>query len=469
MATPSADAAAQGAPESPAAAPRATRLGDRPLNQAIWALAGPALVELSLITLVQLVSLMMVGRLGPAAIDAVGLTNQPVFFAQSIFVALDVGTTALVAHAIGAGDPRTANEAAKQTFVLNVSMGIIVSLVCYVLARPALVFMGASPDTMVQAIPYFRAVGASLAFNTLALSLTAILRGAGDTRTPMRINIVANFVLVAVGFPLIYGLWGLPHLGVLGAGYGTVAAYLTACALALRAVFSGRCPVRVSFRDGYRFHADLVRRIVRVGLPAAGEQAVMRGGVVLFLRVVAGLGTVTFAAHQIALNVWSLSYTPGQAFSIAATTLVGQNLGAGRPDLAEKAGRATNRIAAVMAIATGIFFILARRWIFGLYSGDPQVATEGEVAMIILGLLQPLQSIQFAYAGGLRGAGDTRFPLLSTFLGVWPFRLGLGYLFVSGLGMGLFGAWLAIAADQTCRSLLILLRWRSGRWKLTSV
>lgn len=89
--------------------------------------------------------------------------------------------------------------------------------------------------------------------------------------------------------------------------------------------------------------------------------------------------------------------------------------------------------------------------------------------MIILGLLQPLQSVQFAYAGGLRGAGDTRFPLLSTFLGVWPFRLGLGYLFVSGLGMGLFGAWLAIAADQTCRSLLILLRWRSGRWKLTSV
>jgi putative MATE family efflux protein len=424
--------------------PDALSLTARPLRQAIWALAGPALVELS-------------------------LTNQPVFFAQSVFVALDVGTTALVAHAIGAGDPRTANAAAQQTFVLNISLGVVVSLLCAALASPVLLFMGASPDTMVQGVPYFRTVGAALAFNTLALSLTAILRGAGDTRTPMRINVIANVVLVAVGFPLIYGVGGLPRLGVLGAGYGAVAAYVTACGLALRAVLGGRCPVRISFRDGYRFRPDLVRRIIRVGLPAAGEQAVMRGGVVLFLRVVAGLGTVTFAAHQIALNVWSLSYTPGSAFSIAATTLVGQHLGARRPDLAERAGQATNRIAAVLAVATGIFFVLGRRWIFGLYSGDAQVASEGEIAMIILGLIQPLQSIQFAYAGGLRGAGDTRFPLLSTFLGVWPFRLGLGYLLVDGLGLGLLGAWLAIAADQTCRSLLILWRWRSGRWKLARV
>ena len=461
--------AAPGAASLTGAAAESPLLTDRPLQRAIWSLAGPALVEQSLITLVSLVSLMMVGRLGPRAIDAVGLTSQPVFFTQSIFVALDVGTTALVARAIGAGDPRTANEAAKQTFVLNISMGILVSLLCAALARPVLVFMGAGPDTLAMAIPYFRTVGAALAFNTLALSLTAILRGAGDTRTPMRINIVANIVLIAVGFPLIYGLGGLPRFGVLGAGYATVAAYVTACGLALQAVFSGRCPVRVSFRDGYRFQADLVRRIVRVGLPAAGEQAVMRGGVMLFLRVVAGLGTVTFAAHQIALNIWSLSYTPGTAFSIAATTLVGQNMGAARPDMAERAGQVTNRMAAVLAIATGIFFVLGRRWIFGLYSGDPQVAAEGGIAMIVLGLIQPLQSIQFAYAGGLRGAGDTRFPLLSTFIGVWPFRLGLGYLFVDAFGMGLFGAWLAIAADQTCRSLLILWRWRTGRWKLTAV
>jgi putative MATE family efflux protein len=468
-AAPRAPAPQPAPPHGKAPAAAGVRLTERPLRAAIWALAGPALVELSLVTLVQMIGLMMVGRLGPTAIDAVGLTNQPVFFAQSIFVALDVGTTALVAHAIGAGDRELADAAALQTFVLNVALGVVLSGLCAILARPVLVFMGAGPATLAVGVPYFRIIGAALAFNTLALSLTAILRGAGDTLTPMRINIAANVVLVLVGTPLIYGLAGLPRLGVTGAGIGTVCAYVTACGLALRAVFSGRCPVRVSFRRGYRFDAALVRRIVRVGLPSAGEQAAMRGGVLLFMRVVAGLGTVTFAAHQIAGNVWSLSFMPGQAFSIAATTLVGQHMGAGRPDLAERAGAATNRIAFLAACAVGVLFVLGRRWIFSLYTPDPQVADEGQVALLILGLMQPLQSLQFALAGGLRGAGDTRWPLLATFVGVWVFRLCLGYLFVDGLGWGLAGAWLAIAADQSCRSAFVVWRWKSGRWKLARV
>jgi len=416
-------------------------------------------------TLVQMLNMIMVSRVGPEATAAVGLTNQPFMFALALFFALNVGTTAVVARSIGARDFNTANEAARQSFLINAALAVVFSLVGYVFAGNILLFMRAEPEVLPGGLVYFRIISATFGFSSLSMGLSAMLRGAGDTRTPMLINIVANAVVVVLGYPLIYGLGFIPALGVAGAGIASGAARFTGMAMALRALTTGNVPLRISLRDGFRLHWPVLERIVRVGFPSAMEQLIMRSGQLVFVRVVAGLGTQTMAAHQIALNVISLSFMPGMAFSIAATTLVGQSLGARRPDTAVAVGWEVRRLGTWLACGVGGVFIFGAPWIMRLYTTEASVIAQGALALRIIGLIQPFMITQFILAGALRGAGHTTWPLLATASGMWGVRVVLVYVLVSWLGFGLAGAWTAMALDQLFRSSMVLLRYRqTHKW-----
>ncbi|MDP3058542.1 MAG: MATE family efflux transporter, partial [bacterium] len=337
-----------------------TELSQKNLRAKVFNLSWPVLVEMLLVSLVSMADMIMVGRIGPAAIASVGLTNQPMFFALAIFMALNVGTTAIVARSIGAGDVATATDTAKQTFVITALMGFLVSILAVWGAPYVLKFMNAGTDVLSIGTIYFRIVGSGLIFTTLAMSAGAVLRGSGDTRTPMRINMIANLVNVVGNYLLIYGKFGFPQLGVAGAAIATTFSRAIACAIFFYVLFNGEKVIRLSLKDKYKYNSALASRVFSVGSAAAMEQFVLRGGQVAFARVVATLGTSTFAAHQIGLNVLSLSFMPGQAFSTAATTLVGQGLGARNPALAEKYGYETKRlgmyVAGFMAL---LFFIFA--------------------------------------------------------------------------------------------------------------
>jgi putative MATE family efflux protein len=432
-------------------------------------LAGPSIVEMTFLSLVQVLNMALVGHVGPAAVTAVGLTIQPVFMALGVFMALNVGTTALVARAVGARRYDEANEVARQTVMVNIALSAVMSALGYLFARDIMAFMGAGPDVLPVGTSYFRIVILTLSFNTLGMSLTAALRGAGDTVTPMRVNVVANILVVVLGYPLIYGKLGLPALGVLGAGIASGAARLTTLILVVRVVTSGRYAVRLSVRDRWRWRGDLVRRIAAIGLPAAAEQLVLRAGVIVFAKTVAGLGTVTFAAHQIAMNVLALTFMPGQALATAAATLVGQNLGAKRTDWAERCGWEARRLGLCVAIPMGLVFFFLGPWLMRIYTSDPLVIAGGALALRIFSVAQPSQTTQFILAGGLRGAGDTAWPLYTMAFGVWCFRVTLALLFVKVMHLGLGGAWMAMVVDQCVRSVLIYVRFRSGRWKLAKV
>ncbi len=429
-------------------------------------LAGPALVEMMFSSLIQVTNMIMVGHVGPAAVAAVGLTNQPVFFALSAFQSMDVGATALVARFIGSKKYDEASNVTRQILILNVLLALVLSVVGYYSARDVLIFMGAEPDVLAEGTRYFQIIMMTLSFNTLSMSLTSALRGAGDTRTPMRVNMVANILVVVLGYPLIYGKLGFPAMGVLGAAVAAGAARFIAFLQVLRVVTSGRFVIKIGLRDKWHWRGDLIKRMIRIGLPSAGEQFVMRGGVALFTRAVAGLGTEILAAHQIALNVLSLSFMPGQGFAIAATALVGQNLGAKRPDWAEKCGWETRRLGLYVASMMGVVFFVGAPLLMRIYTNDAVVIAAGAVALRITALAQPGQSTAFVLAGGLRGAGDTTWPLVATFIGVWGFRLALGLIFVEFFHWGLPGAWVAMFIDQQVRSLVIYNRFKSGKWKL---
>ncbi|HOP71293.1 MAG TPA: MATE family efflux transporter [Bacillota bacterium] len=435
------------------------------LRKRILNLALPALVEQTLMTLVSMADMIMVGRLGPWAITSVGLSNQPTFVAMSVFIALNVGATALVARFVGAGEKHQASKVARQALVIASIMGIILGFIGYYYATEILLFMGAEHDVIGPGTDYFRVICMGMPVWAVTISLTAALRGTGDTKTPMTVNTLANLVNVVGNYLLIYGHFGFPRLEVKGAAVATTFSRIVACLYMLYHIKKGDKNIQIFLGERFRFDLGIIKRILDIGIPAALEQAVMRSGQMTFARIVSSFGTITYAAHQIALNIEGFSFTPGMAFQIAATTLVGQSLGAKDPDRAERVGWETARIGALTGILTfGIYFFFGKYLAF-LYTDDPTVMDLAAGALKIIALIQPLMLANFILIGGLRGAGDTRYTLFITMAGFWGLRVVMAYLFAVKLGLGLFGAWIGMAMDMAGRCTLSYLRFKAGGWK----
>ncbi len=442
---------------------------ERDVRKVVWTLATPTLIEMVLVSLVGMADMIQVGRVGPAAITSVGLTNQPMMLLQSVYQALNVGTTALVARFIGMGRHKDASDTLKQTFVVTVVMALVTSMFAGVCAPYILKFMGAEPEVVREGTGYFRVVGFGFIFNAVAMALASALRGAGDTRTPMTVNLWANAVNIVFNWILIWGKFGFPRWGVFGAGVATTFSRFVAAAWFVAIAFKGERRIRLDFSEKYHVDMGILRRIYNVGLPAAIEQLVLRTGQVMFVKVVSSLGTVTFAAHQVGMNIMSLTFMPGQAFAAAATTLVGQYLGAKLPDSAERCANTTRRIGLKVSCSMALVFLFGGKYIAALYTDDPAVAAASAMVLRVVAFAQPAQATQFILAGGLRGAGDTRYPLYSTAIGMWVARVALGWFLVNVAHLGLLGAWLGITVDQTIRGVLIYLRFRTGKWKTARV
>lgn len=438
------------------------------LNKRVWQLAWPAMLELLLSTLFNMVDMIMVGRIGYQALTAVGLTNHPTMLALAVFQALNVGSTALVARFIGSGDIKNAKATVRQSLVLVTILGIVVSIAGYLLSPAIITFMRAEPDVYPMSVTYLQIVSLGWLFTTISLNVGAILRGSGDTMTPMRYNLLSNLLNVFGNYVLIFGKFGFPAMGVAGAALSTTLCRGVAALLALRAIFNKNRNIGVSLKDDYRIDKNLLERLISIGLPSAMEQFLLRSGQVFFSRAVAGLGTAVYAAHQTAINISSLTFTPGMAFGMAATTMVGQSLGAKHPDVAEKAGLVARRMGLIIAFAIAVVLFFFGYHVALLYVDDPAVARAAANALKILAIMQPMQSTQFILAGALRGAGDTRWPLYSTAIGIWGIRVVLVHVFIA-MGMGLMGAWVAQLCDQTFRAVFIYFRYRSGAWKHTRV
>jgi putative MATE family efflux protein len=451
--------------------PGVLRDGAQPaeIRRAVIALAWPAVIEYALTTFIGLANMMMVGRLGAAAVAAVGICNQPLLLAQGVFQALTVGSTAIVARHVGAGEITEASEAGRQSVVLTLGLGLLASLPFLIWARNVVVWIGAAADVVGPATTYMRVVGGGTVFTVAGIVVAAILRGAGDTRTPMRVNGIANVINVTVGLVLIFGFLGFPALGVAGAAYGALIARMVGTVLFLVALYGKRTRLPMSLRQSHRLTRPVVARIFRVGLPAALEQFVMRGGQVLFARIIASLGTVAFAAHQITVNAESLGYTPAQALAAASTTIVGQNLGAGQPNMADRGARETTRMAIVFMATVTLFVVVFTVPILRMYTSDQRVVDMGKFIMRLYAFALPAMGVYFVLVGALRGAGDTRFPLVISIIGIWCVRLVLGNFLALRLGLGLNGAWIAMVCDQWIRGLVSYMRFASGAWKRARV
>lgn len=450
--------------------------GSRETYGEVFHIALPAIAELVLMSLIGSADTIMVGQLGKNALSAVSLPGQPRMIMLALFFALNVGVTAIVARRKGEGRREAANATLRNALVLGFSLSIVISLLAVVFAEPLMRLAGGhdrTPDdaaVLRGAVDYFVIMAYALPINAASMCVNAALRGVGDTRIPMKVNIISNLVNVFFNYLLIFGHLGFPKLEIRGAAIASVIGMGAGMVLSFLAVMHAPGSyLRISFRDDWRLDGQTMASIIRVGGNAVVEQTSMRIGFFLYSRIVYSLGVTMFAAHNIAMQFLNLTFNFADGLSVAATSLVGQNLGRGRRDLSLLYGKATQRIALVLSLVLGALTVLFRFPVSRLFI-DPSTPDAGQVilfaaeAMIIVAIMQPPQMSTVVLSGALRGAGDNLYVAAVMLVCVSMIRPVMAWLAVHVLHMGLAMTWLMSLSEIGLRLLFFHLRFESGKW-----
>lgn len=435
------------------------------LRKQILTLAMPVVAEQILTTLTHIADMMMVGHLGAEAVAAVGLSNQPLFLSMAIFMGIGAGTTALVARFTGAGDRDTVESVTRQSFWMALVSALAVALLYFSFAPQIMQLMGADDTVAALGAAFLQWSAAGYVAMQWSQVMSGALRGRGDTMTPLVIGIAVNIINVVLGYSLIYGHLGLPALGVVGSALGTAIARVCGALALLVILVRSDHPVRLRLSTLFQLDTGVMARILRIGLPASGERVLQSTGMIFFTRLIAGLGTVSVAAHQLAVNAESISYMPAVGFATASTALVGQRLGAKDAAGAEVVVSESVRMTSLAMAVMTLFFLLLGKPYMSLYTSDPAVQTLSSQMLMLAAAAQIPMGISFAMSGALRGAGDTLPMMIVTCLGVWAVRLTMTGGLIWLAGWGLAAAWVSMIFDWSFRGLFAYLRFRSGAWR----
>jgi putative MATE family efflux protein len=433
------------------------------LGVGVWQLAWPAVLTNLLQSTVGLVDVKVVGTLGAQAVAAATAGHRLFFVLQAMLMAVSAGTTALVARAWGGGERDEAARVVKSSLGLACGVALVMGCLGLSVAEPFGAMLGLQGAAQHLTAIYIRWISGFTVVFAIGFVLGAGLRAAGDTRTPLLIGAVTNVVNILMLYMLVYGGFGFPKIGIAGAALAGGLAFTAGAALTLWLWMSGRLLLRPVPSDARS--RERMRSVVRVGYPAALEQLVVQSGFIAFTFIIARFfGTAALAAYGIGVQILSLSFVVGFGFSIAASTLVGQHLGAGNPERAAQSGwRACLLAVGSMSVLSVVISAFARP-IAELMISDKEVVRLTVAFIYLLGAAQPLMAIEFALGGALRGAGDTRFPLVTTFTGLILGRVVLSGLFTAA-GFSVEWIYGALLADYILKSFLLVNRFRSNKWQ----
>lgn len=434
----------------------------------VWDLAWPTILAFLTQSLVRWVSFAMVGRLGADALAAVGIGNQFFWLLQSLATLVPTGLTALLARAVGSGDAKLADAALRQGLWLGLGIGVVSTFALTPFTHRAIALYGVDASVVALGGEYLYWTVLGSVPMTLTLVFGAALRAAGDMRTPLWVGAAANLVNVALCWALVYGRLGLPALGVAGAGIAATLAVTLQIPVLWWLWHGGRLRLRPA---GASFAPDreVMRRILRIGYPAAFEGAIFQTGLLGFMRLLGPYGTAAIAAYNVGAQVLSLAFLPGIGFGAAASTLVGQHLGEGDPARAERSGWRSMWGAIALMTGMGAATIAAAEPLARTFSSDAHVVELTVQFIWTLGAVQPLMAIEYSLGGALRGAGDTRFPLLAIFSGLFLCRLLPAWIASRVFHAPVQVVWSALILDYCLKALLLTLRFARGRWKSLQV
>ncbi|MFP3355789.1 MATE family efflux transporter [Planococcus sp. SIMBA_143] len=435
---------------------------DKDRLKVIVILAIPAVIENFFQTLLGFVDTYFVSQISLAAVSAVGITNAVLAIYFAIFMAIGVAANVRIANFLGANQPEKARHISQQSIILAILFGVITGLSTLVFAEPLLQLMGIDEEVLELGSLYFRIVGIPSVIMSLMFVLSAILRGVGDTKTPMTISLVINVINAVLDYVLIFGFLFIPEFGIVGAAIATVISRLIGSVALFYYVNKEKV---LAFRKDY-WKPDKIHlmELSTLGAPAAGERLVMRAGQIVYFGFVVALGTNAFAAHQIAGNVEVFSYMIGYGFATAATILVGQQIGAGNFEEARKYAKLSTQFTVVCMSLLGLVLFFFGDWAAAFFTNDPEVINDIGTALKISGVFQPFLAVLMVLTGSFQGANNTKFPMYLTAFGMWAIRTLLVYLLGIQLGWGLAGVWIAIGIDIAFRSVVLAIQFQRNNW-----
>jgi putative MATE family efflux protein len=446
------------------------------ITRQVLRLSGPVVVEQFLLYLIGISDTILTGRyLASEHLAAVTVSTYLLWFLASLLTIVSVGATALVARFFGANRPDAAARIAEQAVAMALILGAAIMVVGWATAPlvvGALNLTGLSAEVATGFLRIILAVTPLLASTATG---NACLRGAGDTRTGMWVMVLVNAVNVSLSWSLVRGIGPVPALGFKGIALGTATSEAVGGLVILSVLARGRAGLRIHPRGMVPAWSE-IRRILRISVPAAGESLTNTLCQLWFLSLINRLGAIATAAHGVAIRCESIAFLTVTAFSVAASTLTGQYLGALRPDLARRAALTAWGLGVIVLAALGVVIYNAADLMFELFLGDrqPSVAEQGVRVLRVVAFALPALATLNVLSGALRGAGDTRWPWVIVLFGNLVVRLPLTYLLASGraeggLGWGLYGAWIAMFADLHVRAAFLAARFHHGGWRLSRV
>ena len=434
----------------------------RPEIPGILRLAWPAVASNLAYSMVGLVDIKIVASLGSSGVAAVTTGHRIFWVLQAVMIAITAGTTALVARAWGAKNKDEAERVTRASLWLCMGVAGAMTLPAFFFADQLAGIFELDDATVADAASFIRVMSLFNVAFAISMVIGSALRAAGDTLTPLWIGLGTNVVNVFLVYGLVFGQFGLPAMGVRGAALATGLSLLSGSMVSLGLWWGGK--LRIPRGSGVALTRQRVRQVIRIGYPAGLEQAAMQVGFMVFLWIVSLYGTAPYAAYGIGVQILSFSFVVGIGFNIAASTHVGQKLGAGDPEGAEHSGWRAMRLAVLtMAILSGLIVMTAES-IASFIIDDPEVVRLTVVFIYVLGAAQPLMAIDFTLGGALRGAGDTRFPLITTIAGLVVVRGCVAGL-LALLDFGVEWVFCALLFDYCVKSSLMSWRFRRRAWQ----
>lgn len=415
----------------------------------------PAVLENVLQTTIGFVDGILIAKLSLVAVSAVSLVNGVMAVYQAVFIALAVAVATVVSNADGAHQEKKVSETVRQSIVLSLVLGLILSLLSVILAQPILMAVGAKGAILHEGLIYFRVIGGTSLLMVLMTVLAQLIRTAGHTQSPLMINLVVNILNFVLNLVLIYGFWGFPKLGILGAGIGTALARLIGVVLLA-------CKLQ---NTSHRVHGPLQLQhlaifkteIVTRALPIMGERLMMRLGDIMIFILIIGYGGQIFAGNAIGETITAYNYLPAFGFATGASILIARAFGAqNRSEIRTMTKQSFWITAVVSTLLGGVIYAFSAP-LLSFFTTDANAIAAAQIVILISFVSEPVVSGVIILTASLQAMGDAKTPFYATLFGMWVIRIGLAWILGNVLGLGLLGVWLATFLDNIFRLIVLKL------------
>ncbi|RHR79062.1 MATE family efflux transporter [Odoribacter sp. AF15-53] len=434
------------------------------LRRQLFQLTGPIFVETLLIMLLGAMDTFMLSSYSDDTVAAVGVVNQLLNLVFLVFGVSTVGTSVLCSQYLGASQHANVRQVIGVSLLFNTLIGVMTSALLYFRAESLLKMMDLSPELVNEGLAYMQIVGGFAFLQAIALTMSAVLRSHNKAYYPMRVTLLMNILNIIGNYALIFGKFGLPQMGVVGAAISTSSCRGVALVLLLYITF-GKVVPHFSFSSVRPFPWDKLKNLLHIGLPAAGEQVSYSLSQVVITYFTVMLGTAALTARTYAMNIILFSYVFSVALGQGAAILVGHLVGGDRADAAFVLQKYCLRLSIMVSISVAVITAACSKLIFGMLTANPEIIYMGVMILCIDVVLEVGRAVNILSVNVLNAVGDVTYPFVTGVIVMWGVATALSYVFGISFGWGLAGMWVAFTLDENIRAIIFVRRWNSRKWE----